>query len=265
MKRIWFVSLGVLLAAVLAGCSGPVDSATPAATATPTPSTAPIESSASPTATPAPALSPAAEDAILEPPLTEQDAQLPTPDFLTEEQKQLYLRAYKMMLVRTGTYIIDETQFFPCDTPDTTRTQADTVTLDGYDYTPALHRYRNWDFFYATLRDIFTKDFLADTYLSSDGFCYFRSVDGDMYYLPTERGMAAGYDPATTTMTFTKQEETDEKIVIGVTAVYTTDDSASPAFRQAVQDGLISDTSTYTITLVREVGGWRFASFDVPY
>ena len=36
-------------------------------------------------------------------------------------------------------------------------------------------------------------------------------------------------------------------------------------FRQAVQDELISDTTSYTITLVREVGGWRFASFDVPY
>ena len=36
-------------------------------------------------------------------------------------------------------------------------------------------------------------------------------------------------------------------------------------FRQAVQDGLLSDTTSYTITLVREVGGWRFASFDVPY
>ena len=204
-------------------------------------------------------------EALFEPPLTEQDAQIPTPDFLTEEQKQLYLRAYKMMLVRAGTYIIDDMQVFPCDTPDTTRTQADTVTLDGCDYTPALHRYRNWDFFYATLRDIFTKGFLADTYLSSDGFCYFRSVDGDMYYLLTERGMAAGYDLATTTMTFTKQEETDEKIVIGVTAVYATDDSGSQAFRQAVQDGLISDTTSYTITLVREVGGWRFASFDVPY
>lgn len=458
MKRIWFVSFGLLLAAVLAGCSGQVDSAAPAATAIPAPAAAPIESSASPTETPAPALSPAAEigveyedlsflsddprqvyelayklryalygipdnlvgmdvtpkfthqvdddkvfvrsvgnyllyenpysdftdliqrvftadfikslgplytekfvdlgghlatstddtllcpmmddlsrtvmdncpdtyrlesatddtvifalishydrnwntsftpedmdvytieypirlvrtadgwrvdefhctdfgygEALFEPPLTEQDAQIPTPDFLTEEHKQLYLRAYKMMLVRAGTYIIDDTQYFSCDTPDTTRTQADTVTLDGCDYTPALHRYRNWDFFYATLRDIFTKDFLADTYLSSDGFCYFRSVDGDMYYLLTERGMAAGYDPATTTMTFTKQEETDEKIVIGVTAVYATDDSGSQAFRQAVQDELISDTTSYTITLVREVGGWRFASFDVPY
>ena len=66
-------------------------------------------------------------------------------------------------------------------------------------------------------------------------------------------------------MTFTKLEETDEKIVIRVTAVYATDDTGSQVFRQAVQDGLVSDTSTYTITMVREVGGWRFAQFEVPF
>ena len=45
MKRIWFVSFGLLLAAVLAGCSGQVDFSAPAATATPAPTAAPIESS----------------------------------------------------------------------------------------------------------------------------------------------------------------------------------------------------------------------------
>ena len=55
-----------------------------------------------------------------------------------------------------------------------------------------------------------------------------------MYYLPTERGFAAGYNQVTTTMTFTKLEETDEKIAIRVTAVYATDDTGSQAFRQAV-------------------------------
>ena len=105
--------------------------------------------------------------------------------------------------------------------------------------------------FYAALRDIFTRDFLDDSYLASDGYCLFRPIDGRMYYLPTERGFAAGYNQVTTTMTFTKLEETDEKIVIRVTAVYATDDTGSQAFRQAVQDGLVSDTSTYTITMVR--------------
>lgn len=119
--------------------------------------------------------------------------------------------------------------------------------------------------FYAALRDIFTRDFLDDSYLASDGYCLFRPIDGRMYYLPTERGFAAGYNQVTTTMTFTKLEETDEKIVIRVTAVYATDDTGSQAFRRAVQDGLVSDTSTYAITMVREVGGWRFAQFEVPF
>ena len=191
--------------------------------------------------------------------------QVPVPEFLTAEQQMVYQRAYKMMLVRAGTYLIDDTQYFPCESPDTGRTQTDTVTVDGYDYTPALNRYRNWDMFYAALRDIFTRDFLDDSYLASDGYCLFRPIDGRMYYLPTERGFAAGYNQVTTTMTFTKLEETDEKIVIRVTAVYATDDTGSQAFRQAVQDGLVSDTSTYTITMVREVGGWRFAQFEVPF
>lgn len=122
------------------------------------------------------------------------------------------------MLVRAGTYLIDDTQYFPCESPDAGRTQTDTVTVDGYDYTPALNRYRNWDMFYAALRDIFTRDFLDDSYLASDGYCLFRPIDGRMYYLPTERGFAAGYNQVTTTMTFTKLEETDEKIAIRVTA-----------------------------------------------
>ena len=55
----------------------------------------------------------------------------------------VYQRAYKMMLVRAGTHLIDDTQYFPCESPDTGRTHTDTVTVDGYDYTPALNRYRN--------------------------------------------------------------------------------------------------------------------------
>lgn len=204
-------------------------------------------------------------DAENEPPLSERDLQIPAPEFLTEEQQRLYRRAYKLMLVRAGTYIIDDTQYFPYTAPGTTHTQADTITLDGYDYTPALNRYRDWGVFYSALRSCFTADFLDFVYLSSDGVTYFRPVNGNMYYLPTERGFAAGYDQDTTTMTFTKLEETDDQIVIQVTAVYATDDTGSPAFRQAVQDGLVSDTDAYDITLVRDGTGWRFAQFEVPF
>ena len=55
----------------------------------------------------------ASSDIKDEPYLSSQDLQVPVPDFLTDEQKLLYLRAYKMMLIRIGTYAIDDTQYFP--------------------------------------------------------------------------------------------------------------------------------------------------------
>ena len=207
----------------------------------------------------------ASSDIKDEPYLSSQDLQVPVPDFLTDEQKLLYLRAYKMMLIRIGTYAIDDTQYFPCDNPDTTRTYTDTISVDGYEYTPALNHYRQWDSFYSTLRSIFTESFLDSDYLSSDGVTYFRPIEGNMYYISTERGFDPGYNQDSTSMDFTLQEETPDKIVIQVTATYAIDESSSQAFRQAVLDGLISNTKNYSITLVRSDDGWRFSQFNVPY
>lgn len=207
----------------------------------------------------------ASSDIKDEPYLSSQDLQVPVPDFLTDEQKLLYLRAYKMMLIRIGTYAIDDTQYFPCDNPDTTRTYTDTLSVDGYEYTPALNHYRQWDSFYSTLRGIFTEGFLDSDYLSFDGVTYFRPIEGNMYYISTERGFDPGYNQDSTSMDFTLQEETPDKIVIQVTATYAIDESSSQAFRQAVLDGLISNTKNYSITLVRSDDGWRFSQFNVPY
>ena len=207
----------------------------------------------------------ASSDIKDEPYLSSQDLQVPVPDFLTDEQKLLYLRAYKMMLIRIGTYAIDDTQYFPCDNPDTTRTYTDTISVDGYEYTPALNHYRQWDSFYSTLRSIFTESFLDSDYLSSDGVTYFRPIEGNMYYISTERGFDPGYNQDSTLMDFSLREDTPDKIVIQVTATYAIDESSSQAFRQAVLDGLISNTKNYSITLVRGDDGWRFSQFDVPY
>ena len=207
----------------------------------------------------------ASSDIKDEPYLSSQDLQVPVPDFLTDEQKLLYLRAYKMMLIRIGTYAIDDTQYFPCDNPDTTRTYTDTISVDGYEYTPALNHYRQWDSFYSTLRGIFTEGFLDSDYLSFDGVTYFRPIEGNMYYISTERGFDPGYNQDSTSMDFTLQEETPDKIVIQVTATYAIDESSSQSFRQAVLDGLISNTKNYSITLVRSDDGWRFSQFNVPY
>ena len=204
-------------------------------------------------------------DANPEPPLSEADRQTPAPDFLTGEQQLLYRRAYKMMLIRVGTYVIDSTDFFPCDTPDTSLTDGDSVVLDGFSYAPALHRYQSWDLFYDTLKSIFTEEFLQESYICSDGYTYFRPVDGRMYYLPAERGYSPGYAPDTTKMDFALLKQGPDQIDIQVTATYATDETGSQAFRQAWLEGLVSNTETYTITLQREGDGWRFSQFDVPF
>lgn len=86
-------------------------------------------------------------DVNLEPPLSERDQQVPAPDFLPEDLQLLYRRAYKMMIIRIGTYAIDATDFFPCDTPDTSLTYWDQLTIDGKSYAPALNYYQSWTCF----------------------------------------------------------------------------------------------------------------------
>ena len=204
-------------------------------------------------------------DAAQEPPLSQQDLQVPAPDFLPEDLQMLYRCAYKMMIIRIGTYAIDATNFFPCDTPDTSLTYWDQLTIDGKSYAPALNHYQSWDLFYTTLDSIFTKEFLETSYLSSDGTVYFRPVDGRLYYLPTERGFAPAYDQDTTKMDFVLLNKTPDQIDIQVTATYAVDENANQAFRQAWLDGLVSNTETYTISLQRQENGWRFSQFDVPF
>lgn len=206
-----------------------------------------------------------AVDIKLEPPLSEQDLQVPAPDFLPEDLQLLYRRAYKMMITRIGTYAIDVTDYFPCDTPDTSLTYWDQLTFDGYSYAPALNHYQSWDLFYNTLDSIFTKEFLENNYLSSGETVLFRPVDGRLYYLPTERGYGPGFGRDTTKMDFVLLKESPDQIDIQVTVTYAVDETANPAFRQAWLDGLISNTKTYTISLQREENGWRFSQFDVPF
>lgn len=86
-----------------------------------------------------------------------------------------------------------------------------------------------------------------------------------MYYISTERGFDPGYNQDSTLMDFSLQEDTADRIVIQVTATYAIDESSNQAFRQAVLDGLISNTKNYSITLVQSDDGWRFSQFDVPY
>lgn len=258
----------LLCVCLLAGCGDASSSA-----AAPQPSDTVSLSQEAPSTDAAPQSEPSPEpentpsaDAAQEPPLSQQDLQVPAPDFLPEDLQLLYRCAYKMMIIRIGTYAIDATNFFPCDTPDTSRTYWDQLTIDGKSYAPALNHYQSWDLFYSTLDSIFTKEFLETSYLSSKkGTILFRPVDGRLYYLPTERGYGPGYEQETTQMDFVLLNKTPDQIDIQVNVTYAVDENANQAFRQAWLDGLISNTDSYTISLRQQENGWRFSQFDVPF
>ena len=106
--------LALLCAGLLAGCS---DAASSTATIQPS-DTASLSQEASQAEEPssdtaAQSGEETSAEAELEPPLSEQDLQVPAPDFLPEDLQMLYRRAYKMMIIRIGTYAIDSTEYFP--------------------------------------------------------------------------------------------------------------------------------------------------------
>lgn len=251
--------------ALLAGCTGQTNLEVEP-TASPTPATEPT---AQPTTDPTPEATP--EELNLEaqiamsPPMLQKDLEVPVPDFLPEELQQLYLRAYKMYRIRVGTYIIDSPDEFPTDTPDTTKTWKDEVEMDGKTYHPALNYFQNWDLFYGTLQDIFTQELLENEYISEKGTVFFRPVEGQLYYIATERGQDPLYNKDTTVMEFTLLSQTDAEIKIQVTAHYAVDERATPAVQQAYAQGLVSDSYTYEIALEQGEAGWRFSQFGVPF
>lgn len=265
MKRTFIKAvLAVFLCGcVLAGCSSQTHTEAES-TASPV-----AEPTTQPTPVPTPEATPEEPDLeaqiAMSPPLSQQELKVPVPDFLPEELQQLYLRAYKMYWVHVGTYAIDSPELFPADFPDTSKTDQNEMEIEGEIYHPAVNYFQNWDLFYGTLQDIFTQELLENEYLTSNGMVYFRPVEGQLYYMATERGMDPLYNEDTTVMEFALLSQTDTEIRIQVTARYAVDERASPAMQEAFAQGLVSDARTYEITLERGAVGWRFSAFDVPF
>lgn len=252
-----------LCSCLLAGCSSQTHTeaeptASPAAEAA-------VQSTAAPVPEAAPEELDLEDQIVLSPPMSQQDLEVPVPDFLPEELQQLYLRAYKMYWIRVGTYAIDSPDLFLTDTPDTTKTYQDEVEIEGEIYHPAVNYFQNWNLFYGTLQDIFTQELLENEYLTSNGMVYFRPVEGQLYYMATEKGMDPLYNEDTTVMEFSLLSQTDTEIKIQVTARCAVDERASPAMQEAFAQGLVSDTRTYEIALEQGENGWRFSAFDVPF
>lgn len=245
MKRIWFVSFGLLLAAVLAGCSGQVDFAAPAATATPAPTAAPIESSASPTETPAPALSPAAEVGVEYEDLS----------FLSDDPRQVYDLAYKL---RYALYGIPDNILWQDSTPQFKQHSDDGVSVRSEG------NYLLYENPYSDFTDLMQRVFTAD-FIKSLGPLYtekFVDLNGHLATSTDDALLCPMMDDLSRTVmdncpdTYRLESATNDTVAFALIAHY--DRNWDTSFTPEDMDVY---TIEYPIRLVRTADGWRVDEF----
>ena len=213
-------------------------------------------------------------------PLTEEDYDYSVPDFLNEEQQNLYRCARKWFgIYRYLTAIIDEK--FPNE--DGTRLWDYSpnpyydflVYLDSCEspYWPVVGYYADWAMFDAAFHRLFTDDFVAwlnNTNLHFDPpregeRLHFLEIDGRTYYLSYERGGDPEYvgdvDGSISPDryipdTYRLIEKTEQEVRFEVIAHY------NGAFRGEPE---MHWTRTIEIVMVLVDGQWKFSQFDVGF
>lgn len=245
MKRIRFVSLSLLLAAVLAGCSGQVDSAVPTATAAPAPTAVPTESSTSTVATPVPTPSPAADIG------TEYEDL----SFLSDDQRQVYELAYGL---RYALYGLPDNLLWQDSTPQFKQQSDDGVSVrrEG--------NYLLYENPYSDFTDLMQRIFTAD-FIQSLGPLYtekFIDLDGHLATSTDSALTCPMMDDLSRTVmdncpdTYRLESMTDDTVVFALIAHYDRnwDTSFTP-------DKMDVYTIEYPIRLVRTADGWRVDEF----
>ena len=197
---------------------------------------------------------------ILEPPLSERILEIPVPDFLTEEQQLLYLRAYSIYPVFAGApFLIDDR--YP---------SKDGEPFDSclnYPYNPSEDndvrsyyavqgRYKKWDDFISMGTSIFTSEYfnhLSDHYLN---------INGQTYFPNAEKGNGQGYFPYLSPDTNELISMTDNEIHFEITSyLYNTNDP-----EEEDPDSIVIKPISFPITMILTDKGWRFSEFhDVIY
>ena len=179
MRGKWTFLPLLLCLALLAGCTG-----TPGAAGTDAPAPAATETAGPvlPTAEPAPALS------DREPPLTDYEQARPAPEFLDEEQQDLYRRAGSVYTHLFGgmTNEVEYSDTFPLGTYP--NGPAETFEDGEYTYVYSRGRYRNWADFEALVSGVFTEAFFDGKNDAGGGYPIFREKDGRLCFLDLGRG-----------------------------------------------------------------------------
>lgn len=207
-------------------------------------------------------------DPSAEPPLSDWDRQIPALEFLTEEQKELYWKAYKIYPCFIGVGSFDYNTCFPFEPVEDDFSFSDTISLDDHNYHLLSGRYHNWDDFTTMMHSVFTDELVEELYMSrNDGCPMFREINGATGYLYGERGSDPRYDSTRNPVSFELVSESGAAIDITVTVEYTTEEHVSVLLDgsryQAIKEGVTYES--YPIRYEKTSAGWRIAQFGFPY
>lgn len=204
---------------------------------------------------------------ISEPPLNEMAQSQPVPDFLNEEQTQLFQHAFcaaGSFLMACDTAGVDD---FPlADGSPAPREEYETVELEDMTYLVAQGRYRQWDDFQAMLDGLFTPEYQRELLgLDEEWAPIFRSdEDGRLCYIDAGRGSDIEYGWNETPDTYELVSQTEDEIVFNLVGHYANFETA-----EFDEDGMPHPTEEYTqsfpIRMVRTDQGWRVAEIHVPW
>jgi len=219
------------------------------------PSLAPAE----PTPTPVPTL-----DFSKEPPLDEFSASIAVPDFLTEEQQDLYRRAHCLYQNMFGgvTYAID-LDFPAVETIEWEEPMEGFFVSGDYRYQPAQGRYQRWADFDGMIHSVFTDHFWKSRSTLSNGQPIYQDFDGRLGIVELERG-SGNYYNENFPDEFRLEKQTEEEIsftLIGhYSWVYPREGETSEE-RDARRKREYECTQEFPIRIVLTENGWRFDEF----
>jgi len=271
VKQSLVLLLAVTLTFLLCACSSKVaNPGTPSASApvsgnpsaqisnTPTSTpTSPSASAASPEAssvTSSQAPSSPANPSSNEPPITQVAANAAVPDFLNNEQVDLYRRALSMFFIFHGAPDgIDSAFPLPTGLTQASPPSGSAATENGIQYYAVTGRYQMWNDFQAMCLGLFTQEYF-DALNKAPSF---KDIGGYTYYADISMGGAFGYAPENSPDTFELVSKTDTSISFNLIGHYYENGVAASAGTGPVT------TQTFPITMVLTADGWRFSQFNV--
>ena len=204
-----------------------------------------------------------------EPPISDLAMSVAVPDFLTDEQKTLYRRAYTLYQAMFGgdTLGIDSFDGASGAYEPYASGRAETTKLDGIEYLLAVNRYRNWESFDSTIHAVFTDSFWAEknkvTYSDDLVVPIYRESEGRLAMLSFSRGSGTYYN-SNFPDEFELKRKTDTSISFSLFGHYSFMyplEGETEAERDSRVENGFEVTYEFPIRMVQTDAGWRFDEF----